>query len=99
MSGIFQQARSFATRPNARDTRSRGVVDSTKLDRTGRHPPLGKLRYPPETRLKFVVSPTPHPMTGLTGRPARGIAYAYGVAAVRTRVSRLVDDGVGHAEE
>lgn len=99
MSGIFQQARSFATKPTSPGAGLVGVVDSTKLDRIGRHPPLGRLCFPPETRLKFVVSPTPHPMTGLTGRPARGIAYAYGVAAVRTRVSRLVDDGVGHAEE
>lgn len=99
MSGIFQQARSFATKPTNPGAGLVGVVDSTKLDRTGRHPPLGKLRFPPKTGLKFVVSPTPHPMTGLTGRPARGIAYAYGVAAVRTRVSRLDDDGVGHAEE
>jgi hypothetical protein len=99
MSGIFQQARSFATKQTSRGAGLRGVVDSTKLDRTGRHPPLGKLRYPPETRLKFVVSPTPDPMAGLTGRPARGIAYAYGVAADRTRTSRLVDEGVGHAED
>ena len=61
MSGIFQQARSFATKPTNPGAGLVGVVDSTKLDRTGRHPPLGRLRFPPETRLKFVVSPTPHP--------------------------------------
>ena len=99
MSGIFQQARSFATTHNSAGAGLLGVVDSTKLDRTGWHPPLGRLRFPPETRLKFVVSPTPDPTADLTGRPARGIAYAYGVAAVGTRASRLVDDGVGHAEE
>lgn len=99
MSGIFQQARSFATRPNARFTRSRGVVDSTKSSRPSGRPPLQGTRYVPKTGRKFVVSPTPEAAAAISGRFARGIAYALGVVPGQARTTGPAYDGAGYAEE
>jgi len=99
MSGIFQQARSFATTPSGQaGAPTKGVVDNTKSDGATGPLPCTGMSLPPKCGAEFVVSTTPGAAASLNRWRARGIAYARCLGAAEVQSLRPVINGAFHAE-
>jgi len=99
MSGIFQQARSFATTPSGQaGAPTKGVVDNTKSDGATGPLPCTGMSLPPKCGAEFVVSTTPGAVASLNRRRARGIGYARRLGAAEVQFLRPVRNGACHAQ-